>query len=58
MAPNISPPQVVRLPVLGRDLSRLSARNLRRPTQVPRSRPLNVVSYLDRLKWLFSGSGF
>ncbi len=54
MLPISSPSTPTRLPTLRRDLSRLSARNLRRPSPLPRG-PLG--GYLSRLKWLFTGSG-
>ena len=45
-----------RMPTLRGDLSRLSARNLRRPSRLPNGTALG--GYLARLKWLFTGSEF
>ncbi len=55
MLPISSPTTPTRLPTLRRDLSRLSARNLRRPSPLPQG-PLYFNGYLARLKWLFTGS--
>ncbi|HEY4067180.1 MAG TPA: hypothetical protein VGM74_09825 [Burkholderiaceae bacterium] len=57
MLPTSSPSTPTRLPTLRRDLSRLSARNLRRPSSLPHG-PSQFGGYLSRLKWLFTGSPF
>ncbi len=55
--PISSPPMPTRLPTLRHDLSRLSARNLRRPSPLPHG-PLHFNGYFARLRWLFTGSEF